>query len=179
MRFSQSTLLLVFLPLETLMSIIRTGLSILVELMNYVIIFLFQITLLRWLTFLLRSQTAIIIVLLFWISFFLLMLVVVLQWFSLHWEILIMLPQFRLTFHQIQNRMPCFITWLMTILMLIGTVFVIIWEMFHGKTSLSTNLLLVNFASGFRLELMHISLIENIRSSLPHLHGFQLHVLLP
>ena len=34
----------------------------------------------------------------------------VLLWFSLHWEILIMLlSQFPLTFHQTQNRMPCFI----------------------------------------------------------------------
>ena len=33
-------------------------------------------------------------------------------------------------------------------------------------------LLLVNFVSGFRLELMYISLIENIRSSFIHLHGF-------
>ena len=40
-------------------------------------------------------------------------------------------------------------------------------------------LLLVNFVSGFRLELMYISLIENIRSSLIHLCGFQLLVLLP
>ena len=40
-------------------------------------------------------------------------------------------------------------------------------------------LLLVNFVSVFRLELMYISLIENIRSSLIHLHGFQLLVLLP
>ena len=30
-----------------------------------------------------------------------------------------------------------------------------------------------------RLELMYISLIENIRSSLTHLHGFQLLVMLP
>ena len=40
-------------------------------------------------------------------------------------------------------------------------------------------LLLMNFVIGFRLELMYISLIENIRSSLTHLHGFQLLVLLP
>ena len=33
---------------------------------------------------------------------------------------------------------------------------------------------LVNFVSGFRLELMYISLIESIRSSLTHLHGFQM-----
>ena len=75
--FSQSTHLLIFLSLETLMSIIRTGLPILVELINLVnsvIIFLFQMTLLRWLTFLLRSQTVILIVLLSWIYLFLLML---------------------------------------------------------------------------------------------------------
>ena len=36
-----------------------------------------------------------------------------------------------------------------------------------------------DFVSGFRLELMYISLIENIRSSITHLHGFQLLVLLP
>ena len=41
-------------------------------------------TLPRWLTFLLGFQTVILIVLLFWISFFLLMLVFVLQWLFLH-----------------------------------------------------------------------------------------------
>ena len=59
MRFSRSTHLL-FLFLETLTFIIRTGLSILVELINLVnsaIIFLSQMTILRWFTFLLRSQT--------------------------------------------------------------------------------------------------------------------------
>ena len=47
MRFSRSTHLLMFLSLETLTSIIRTGLPILVELIdlvNSVIIFLLQIT---------------------------------------------------------------------------------------------------------------------------------------
>ena len=71
MRFSRSTHLLMFLSLETLTSIIRTGLLILVELINlvnFVITFLSQMTLLRWLTFLLGSQTVILIVLLFWIS---------------------------------------------------------------------------------------------------------------
>ena len=80
MRFSRSTHLLMFLSLETLTCIIRTGLPILVELtnlVNSVIIFLSQMTLLRWLTFLLRSQTVILIVLLFWIYLFLLMLVFV------------------------------------------------------------------------------------------------------
>ena len=73
MRFSRSTCLLMFLSLETLTFIIRTGLPILVELVdlvNTVIIFLSQMTLLRLLTFLLESQTVILIVLLFWIYFF-------------------------------------------------------------------------------------------------------------
>ena len=50
MRFSRSTLLLMFLSLQTLTSIIRTGLPILVELIdlvNSVITFLSQMTLLR------------------------------------------------------------------------------------------------------------------------------------
>ena len=53
--------------------------------------------------------------------------------------------------------------------------------MSHGKISLSPVLLLllVNFVSGFRLKFMYISLIISIRSSLTHLHGFQLLVLLP
>ena len=174
-----------FLSLETLTSMIRTGLPILVELIdlvNSVIIFLSQMTLLRWLTFLLGSQTVILIVLLFWIYFFLLTLVFVLQWLSLHWEILIMLlSQFPLTFHQIHNGMPRFIAWLMTILVQIGTVFVIIWEMSLGRISLNSLLLLlqVNFVNGFRLDLMYISLIESVRYNLDHPHGFQLLVLLP
>ena len=43
-----------------------------------------QMILLQWLTFLLGSQTVILIVLLFWIYLFLLTLVFVLQWLSLH-----------------------------------------------------------------------------------------------
>ena len=67
------------------MSFIRTGLPILVELINLgksVIIFkTSQMTILIWLTFLLRSQAVILIVLLFWFYFFLLMVLFVLQWF--------------------------------------------------------------------------------------------------
>ena len=51
-----------FFSLENLTSIIRTGLPILVELIdlvNSILIFLFQMTLLRWITFLLWSQTVI------------------------------------------------------------------------------------------------------------------------
>ena len=56
-----------------------------------------------------------------------------------------------------------------------------LWEMFHEKISLKSVLLLllVNFVSGLRLELMYVSLIVSSRLSLIHLHGFQLLVLLP
>ena len=60
----------------------------------------------------------------FLICLFLVMLLFVLQWLSLRWEILIML--FPLTFYQTHNGMPCFITQYMTILVLIGMVIVII-----------------------------------------------------
>ena len=67
-------------------------------------------TWLKWLTFLLISQTVILMVLLFWIYFLLRMLVFVLQRLSLHWEILIMfLSEFQFTLHQIVNGMPRFI----------------------------------------------------------------------
>ena len=51
----------------------------------------------------------------------------------------------------------------------------------HGRISLNSVilLLLVNFVRRFRLELMYISLIVNIKSNLTHLHGFQQLVLLP
>ena len=92
MKFSRWTHLLMCLSLETLTSIIRTGLPFLgelIDLVNSAIIFQFQAALLRWLTFLLASCCHGLTVLLFWISFFLLMLVFALQWLSLHWEILI------------------------------------------------------------------------------------------
>ena len=73
------------------------------------LIFLSQMTLLRWLTFLFGFQTLILKVLLFWIYLFFLTLVFVLQWLSLHWEILMLLSQFPLTFHRIHNEMPHFI----------------------------------------------------------------------
>ena len=128
MRFSQSTHLLMFLLLEILTSIIRTGLPVLVELIKLVnSVIISQMTLLRWLIFLLRFQTVILIVQLFSIYLFLMTLVLVLRWLSFHCEISIMLlSQFPLTFHQIHNRMPSFIAELMTILVLTGTVIVII-----------------------------------------------------
>ena len=68
----------------------------LVELVNSV--FLSQMILLRWLTFQFKSLTETLVILLFWIYFFLLTLVFVLQQLSLHWKIVIMLlSQFPLT----------------------------------------------------------------------------------
>ena len=78
----------------------------------------------------------------------------------------------------LSNEMSRFITLLMTILVLIGTA---VLGVFLGMISLNSVplLLLVNFVSGSRLELMYISLIKSIRSSRTHLHGFQLLALLP
>ena len=87
MSFSRSTHILMCLSFGTLMSIIRTGQCILVELIdlvNSVIIFLSHMTLLRWLIFLLGSPALTLTVLLFWIYLFLLILVFLLQWFCLH-----------------------------------------------------------------------------------------------
>ena len=54
------------------------------RLVNYVITFLSQVTLLKWLTFLRGSQTVILTVVLFWIYLFLLALVFIVQSLSLH-----------------------------------------------------------------------------------------------
>ena len=117
---------------------------------------------------LLRSLTGSLTILLFWIYFFLLILVFVLQWLSFHWGIQIMLlSQFPFTFCQTQNEMPisfCSLVIVLVIVLLIGMVFVIIGEMFHGRISLKS-VPLVNFVSGLRLELINIS-HHNIRSSL-------------
>ena len=97
------------------------------NLVNSVIIILSQMKLLRWLTFLLASLTVTLTVSLFWIYLFYLTLVFFLKWLSLHWEILIMLlPQYPFTFCKTQIRMPHFTAQVTTILVLIGTVFMII-----------------------------------------------------
>ena len=53
--------------------------------------------------------------------------------------------------------------------------------MLHWRISLSWMLLLmlINFVTGLLLELMYTSLTINIRSSLIHLHGFQVLLVLP
>ena len=77
----------------------------LIELVNFDIHFLSQMTLFRCLTFLLGSLTVTLTILLFWIYLFLVMLVFVLQWLSLHCFPSIL----SLTFSQTQNRMARFI----------------------------------------------------------------------
>ena len=125
--------------------------------------------------FLLGSLTVTLTILFFGISFLLLALVFLLWWLFLDQEILIMLLSlFPITFCQTQNKMPSFIIYLVTILVLIGMVFVIIWEIFHGRISLNlVLLLLVTFWTRFSLELTHIFLMVGIRSNLTHFHGFQ------
>ena len=63
---------------------------------------------------------------------------------------------------------------LMSILVLIWMVFMIISDIFHGRIALNLMflLLLLYFVSESKLELMYISLIVNIKSSLFHLHDF-------
>ena len=88
-----------------------------------------------------------------------------------------LLSQFPLTFCRTQNGIPCFIAQLMTLFVLIPMVSLIILEMFHGEISLNSALLLLlmNFVSGFRLDLMYIYLNRSIRSNLTQLHYFQQH----
>ena len=117
-EFSQSTHLLMCLSLETLTSIIRTGLPILVELIdlvNSVITLVNSVIISNDLTQMVNFPTCIPDCdshspALFNLFFALLF---VLQWFSLHWEILIMLlSQFPLTFHHIYNGCPVLSHWL-------------------------------------------------------------------
>ena len=93
-RISGSTHLLC-LSLETLMSIIRTGQPILVELIDLVNCNIFSISndLTQMINFPTRN-TVFLTVLLFWIYLFLLTLVFVIQWLSISWEILMLLSQF-------------------------------------------------------------------------------------
>ena len=138
-------------------------------------------TLLRWLTFLLGSQTVILIIQLFWIYFLLLTLVFVLQWISLHSDHFVISvsvdfptnSQQDAPFHCIAyDYSHAGLDWDG----LHDHLRDVPWQDIFIPSVLL--LLLKNFVSGFRLELMYISFIENIRSCLIHLHSFQLLVLL-
>ena len=168
--------------LETLTSTVRTGLPTLVELIDLVSSVIISNDLTQMVNFLTRipdcdSHSPALLDLLFSPE-----ASICSRWLSFYWKVMIMfLSQFPFTFHHIHNWMPRFIELLMTLLVLIETVFVIIWEMFHGKIYLNSVvlLLLVYFVSRFRLELLYISLIKSISSRFTHLHGFQRLVLLP
>ena len=180
LRFSRSTHLLMCLPSETLRFTIRTCLPIvvaLIDLENSAIGFLSQMTLLM-----VNFPTPIpdcdshrpalldlFFIYLFYNGF---------PFISKFWSYCLSFHWLSIRVYSQQYRMTHFIALFMTILLLIGMVFVVIWKMFHGRISLDLVLLLVNFVSGFRLELVYISLIKSIRSSIAHLHGFQLLVLL-
>ena len=164
-----------FSSLETLSSIKRTGLPILVELIDLVhsvITFLSQMTLPRWLSFLLGFQTVILVVLLFWIYLFLLLLVFVLQWHVLI-SVSIDFPsnsQRDAPFHRIAYD-NSHADWdgLRDHLRDVP------WEdIFKLDASAAAS----EFCQWVQVGMMYISHTENIRSSLIHLHGFQLLALL-
>ena len=110
---------------------------------------------------------------------FFLKLVFFIQWFSLHWEILIMLlSQFPLTFCQTAKGCPISLYSIWLFLCLLG------WsswsfDRYLMETCLLTWYFCCYWMSGFRLELMYLSLILNIGPSITHDHGFQCAVLLP
>ena len=158
------------------MSIIRTGLPILVkliDLVNSVITFLSQETLLTWLTFLLGSQTAILSVLLFW---------------SISSDASICstmgnFPPLENSDHVVISvfiDFPSYSQQDAPFHRIAGDYSRVDWD------GLRDHLRDVPWEDIFKLsapaaarELMYISLIESIKSSLSHLHGFQLLVLLP
>ena len=106
------------LSLESLMPIIRTGLPILVELIDLAL----QMTLLRWLTFPLRSHSPALV------DLFISSDASICS--TMAFPPLVnsdhVVVSVSLTFHHIHEGMPHFMALLMTILVLIGTVFVII-----------------------------------------------------
>ena len=138
MRLSQSTHLQMCLSLEILTSIIRTGLPILVELIDLVN----SVIISNELTQMVNSPTQIpdcdshspALLDLFLSSDASICFIMT---FSLLENSDHVLVSVSIDFQSYLQRMPHFIALLMTILMLIGTVFVIILEMFHGRISLS------------------------------------------
>ena len=83
-----------------------------------------------------------------------------------------LLSQFSLGFHETQKGKLFFIAQLINILVLIGIISVIIWEMLCRWISLTSVLLLLGVLNGSSLLSMIISSIANIRSRLIHLQVF-------
>ena len=133
-----------------------------------------QTTLLRWLTFLFASQDLLLTVLLFWIYFFLLTLIFVLQWLS---SIAKLWSCCCLSFH-----------WLSIILRTDAPFHHIAYEysranwdsLCHHLRDVPSKdtlmlvllLLLVIFLNEFRLEWIYLSLIKGIKLSFAHIHCF-------
>ena len=153
----------------------------LVDLVNFVIIFLSQMTLLRWLTFQFRLQTVILIAVVFWIYFFLDTSILFYNDF----------PPLRNSDHVVVSVFIDFLSysqWDAPFHCIAYDYSHANWEGLHDHLrdvqwgedifKLSVLLLLVNFLGGLRLQLMYLSLVESIRSSHTRLHGFQLLVLL-
>ena len=153
MKFSRSTLLLLCLSLKTLTSIIRTDLPILVELIDLVNSVITSNDLTQMVNFPTHSPAP-------------------LDWFlSSDASICstMAFPPLGNSDHVaefwsfwVSNKLKtgCLISshslWLLSVL--IGMVFVFIWEMLHGRVSLNSVALLLpaNFVSVFRLELIYI-----------------------
>ena len=151
----------------------------LTDLVNSVIIFLSQTTLLRWITFQIpncdfHSPTLLDLFISFDAS--------ICSTDSLHWEILIMLlPQFPLVFHQFHNGMP--ISWWSVWL------FSYCWGYLHDHLTdipwedifkLGATVVAIEFCEWVPVGVnVYISLIIIFRSNLIDLHGFQQFVQLP
>ena len=85
-----------------------------------------------------------------------------------------------IVFLQTEMDQSLFIAQDLTILVLIRTLFVIIWEILYNRMCINLAVLLLvrNSVSVSREKLMYISLIVNIRSCLINSNDFQLLVLL-
>ena len=133
-----------------------------------------QTTLLRWLTFLFASQDLVLTVLLFWIYFFLLTLIFVLQWLS--------------SFAKLWSCCCLSFHWLSIILTTDAPFHHIAYEysranwdsLCHHLRDVPSKdtlmlvllLLLVNFLNEFRLEWIYLSLIKSTKLSFAHIHCF-------
>ena len=167
MSFSRSTYLLMLMSLETLISIITTGLPIMMELIdpvNSVIIIL------GWLTFLLGSLTVILTVLpallnVFHSSDASICSTMVFPPIGKLWSCCCLI--FYWLSILFTTGCPPSSHTLLTILVVIGTVFIIIRAMLHNRISLNSVLLtlLVNFVSKFRLELIYIYIYPSSKVS--------------
>ena len=171
------------LSLETLTSIIRTASPILVELIdlvNSIIIFLSQMTLLGWLTFLLGFLSLILTVCSFGFipSDASICSTMAVPPLGNSDHVVVSVSNDFLSNSKRDGPFQC----------IAYNYSCADWEGLRNQLrdvpwedmlSLVFLLLLVNFLILLKLELMYISLIVSIRSSLTHLHGFQLLVLLP